>query len=94
MEKTQYSAARFLIVVVMLLSIATGAMMVFASLAMMSDARTEAHFWLGLVVGVGGFLFAAVAYALYEFFKAFLDLVDNSYVIKQELMSKTKMERS
>ena len=87
MEKTQYSAARFLIVVVMLLSIAIGALMVLGGLSMMNDARTLTNFWLGLGVGIGGFLFAAVAYALYEFFKAFLDLVDNSHVIKQELLS-------
>lgn len=90
MEKTQYSAARFMIVVVMLLGIVVGAVMVFAGLGVMRNARSDPEFWIGFIAGIGGFLFAAIAYALYEFFKAFLDLVDNSHVIKQELMSKSK----
>lgn len=95
MEKTNYEFARSLIKIFAFIGVAIGLIIMLAGAApLFTGVARPLDFVYSMITLLGGLIVAGLSYALYEFFKAFLDLVDNSHVIKQELMSKTKMERS
>ena len=88
MEKTNYEFARSLIKIVAFIGLAIGVIMALVGVFPLVTGQIKAlDFIYSLLTVLAGLVVAGVSTAIYEFFKAFLDLVDNSHVIKQELLT-------
>ncbi|TQM93775.1 hypothetical protein [Roseinatronobacter monicus] len=83
---TQYGAARSLILIVLIASLIASGLIAIAGLMSISDFGAFSFLMIA-----GGILLWLVSFAIYEFFKAFLDLVDNSQTIKDQLRETNKL---
>ena len=86
MEDTKYGAARGLIKFVLVVNLLIGLLAAILGLLSIENARSGTEVMFSMLIAAGGIIFALVSYAIFEFFKAFLDLVDNSHVIKNNLL--------
>lgn len=92
MEKTNYEFARSLIQIFAFIGVAIGVTMALVGVYPLVTGQIKTlEFIYSVLTMLAGLVVAGVSMAIYEFLKAFLDLVDNSHVIKQQLLSKMEM---
>lgn len=86
MEETKYRAARGLIKFVLAVNLLIGLLAIILGLMALNVRSSGTEVMFSMLIVAGGVIFALVSYAIFEFFEAFLDLVDNSHVIKDNLL--------